>query len=297
MDPPTNLETSGFVSSRFVSQKEIDEAAQRKQEEWKAAYARLGQEPPPQEAEGEYDPRSLYERLNVQKETKREQWDEKMRMANQFRGLESDELQFLDEVAQEEREKQRRVERQDAEELAMFKSEVTQQPSSSSITTSTAPNTKPAGKTASSSTSLPRSGNKVKSLLKGVIRKKDTSILQQKTTTKTPVTGQVQPFVESEIQNERNGNGNGNDESSGKRKRSVSDSKAPPPQQQANVLAKRPPPPKATTAAALPPALGALGGYSSGSDDEEEEQDAAGTHLGGVGSAGEGDHAKTPRLA
>lgn len=44
-----------------------------------------------------------------------------MRMANQFRGLESDELQFLDEVAQEEREKQRRVERQDAEELALFK--------------------------------------------------------------------------------------------------------------------------------------------------------------------------------
>jgi hypothetical protein len=61
------------------------------------------------------------QRLNVQKETKREQWDEKMRMANQFRGLESDELQFLDEVAREEREKQRRVERQDAEELALFK--------------------------------------------------------------------------------------------------------------------------------------------------------------------------------
>jgi hypothetical protein len=42
-------------------------------------------------------------------------------MANQFRGLEADELQFLDETAQKERERQRKVERQDAEELAAFK--------------------------------------------------------------------------------------------------------------------------------------------------------------------------------
>ncbi|KAJ9103836.1 hypothetical protein QFC21_002298 [Naganishia friedmannii] len=290
MDPPTNLETSGFVSSRFVSQTEIDEAAQRKQEEWKAAYARLGQEPPPQETEGEYDPRSLYERLNVQKETKREQWDEKMRMANQFRGLESDELQFLDEVAQEEREKQRRVDRQDAEELALFKARQNKsslvpslptEVSSSTSTPSTNPttSTKPGGTITSSSTSapVPRAGNKVKSLLKGVIRKKDNSIPQQKPTT-TPA-GKPQPSAEVEIRNEC---GNGNEESSGKRKRLSTTSTPAPPPQQVKVPAK----PTSTT---LPPALGALGGYSSGSDDDEEEQ--------AKDSVKAGDSSKKARLA
>lgn len=38
--PLTGLQTSGSVSSRFVSQNELDEAKKRKDEEWKAAYAR-----------------------------------------------------------------------------------------------------------------------------------------------------------------------------------------------------------------------------------------------------------------
>ena len=38
--PVTGLQTSGSVSSRFVSQNELDEAKKRKDEEWKAAYAR-----------------------------------------------------------------------------------------------------------------------------------------------------------------------------------------------------------------------------------------------------------------
>jgi hypothetical protein len=49
------------VGSRFVSQDEIDLAKQRKEEQWKAAYARLGQDPPPQQQEDVYDGRSLAE--------------------------------------------------------------------------------------------------------------------------------------------------------------------------------------------------------------------------------------------
>jgi hypothetical protein len=64
---------------------------------------------------------STPKRLSTQKETKKEEWDAKMRMANQFRGLEADELQFLDETARVERERQRKVEMQDAEQLAAFK--------------------------------------------------------------------------------------------------------------------------------------------------------------------------------
>lgn len=56
------------VSSRFVSSKELEAASQKRQEEWKAAYERIGQEPPKQdEGEGTYDPRSLWEKLQENK--------------------------------------------------------------------------------------------------------------------------------------------------------------------------------------------------------------------------------------
>ncbi|KAI0080246.1 hypothetical protein K474DRAFT_1657948, partial [Panus rudis PR-1116 ss-1] len=53
--------SSGDVGSRFVSQAELDIAKQRREEQWKAAYARLGQEPPPAPAEDVFDGRSLAE--------------------------------------------------------------------------------------------------------------------------------------------------------------------------------------------------------------------------------------------
>ena len=60
--------SSSSVSSRFVSASDLEAAAQKRQEEWKAAYARIGQEPPAQDPEGEkYDPRSLWEKLNENK--------------------------------------------------------------------------------------------------------------------------------------------------------------------------------------------------------------------------------------
>lgn len=70
--------SGGVVGSRFITQDEIDAARQRKEEQWKAAYARyfalwycldhlthspirLGQEPPPQQEADHYDGRSLAE--------------------------------------------------------------------------------------------------------------------------------------------------------------------------------------------------------------------------------------------
>jgi len=75
--------STGIVGSRFVSQNEIDTAKARRDEQWRAAYARfysfmlfvapsyverlnylscrLGQEPPPQPVEDSYDGRSLAE--------------------------------------------------------------------------------------------------------------------------------------------------------------------------------------------------------------------------------------------
>jgi hypothetical protein len=44
-----------------------------------------------------------------------------MKLSNQFRGLEADELQFLDEVAKEKKDKERMVKEQESEELRAFK--------------------------------------------------------------------------------------------------------------------------------------------------------------------------------
>lgn len=62
---PAGLATG--VSSRFVSSKQLEEAQAKRQEEWKAAYARLGQEPPKEVVQESYDPRSLFERLQENK--------------------------------------------------------------------------------------------------------------------------------------------------------------------------------------------------------------------------------------
>lgn len=40
IDPVTSLAATGSVTSRFVSSNELDEAKKRREEEWKAAYAR-----------------------------------------------------------------------------------------------------------------------------------------------------------------------------------------------------------------------------------------------------------------
>ncbi|KJA29244.1 hypothetical protein HYPSUDRAFT_32643 [Hypholoma sublateritium FD-334 SS-4] len=55
--------SAGVVGSRFVTQDEVETAKLRREEQWKAAYARLGQEPPPQQQEEVYDGRSLAEVL------------------------------------------------------------------------------------------------------------------------------------------------------------------------------------------------------------------------------------------
>lgn len=76
-DAPVPSLTSGEIGSRFVSQTELDAANKKRDEAWKAAYARygsvtlhlfssieaftrLGQAPPPRE-EPVYDGRSLAE--------------------------------------------------------------------------------------------------------------------------------------------------------------------------------------------------------------------------------------------
>jgi len=60
--------SEGSVGSRFVSETDIDAANKVREEQWKAAYARIGQAPPKRpEDDASYDGRSLYEKLATNK--------------------------------------------------------------------------------------------------------------------------------------------------------------------------------------------------------------------------------------
>ncbi|XP_036399841.1 PSME3-interacting protein isoform X2 [Megalops cyprinoides] len=97
------------LGRKFVSESELEEKRKRRQEEWE----KVRKEDDPEEApEEEYDPRSLYERLQEQKDKKQEEYEEQFKFKNMVRGLDEDESSFLDEVSRQQSliEKQRRDE-------------------------------------------------------------------------------------------------------------------------------------------------------------------------------------------
>ncbi|KZP31215.1 hypothetical protein FIBSPDRAFT_945243 [Athelia psychrophila] len=119
-----SLQSSG-VGARFVSSTDIDAAKARRDEQWKAAYARLGQEPPPQPTnEDAFDGRSLAEKLAANKIAKQEEWEEKSKLANQFRALEEDEIMFLDSIRERQEEEERQREQKDGADVMDFKKAV-----------------------------------------------------------------------------------------------------------------------------------------------------------------------------
>ncbi|TFK76989.1 hypothetical protein BDN72DRAFT_830163 [Pluteus cervinus] len=116
--------SSGVVGSRFITQDEIEDAKARKEEQWKAAYARLGQEPPPRQQEDFSDGRSLAEKLAANKAAKQEEWEEKNKLANQFRALEEDEIMFLDSIRERQETEEKLRKQQEGEEVRNFREAV-----------------------------------------------------------------------------------------------------------------------------------------------------------------------------
>ncbi|XP_068588087.1 PSME3-interacting protein isoform X1 [Cebidichthys violaceus] len=97
------------LSRKFVSESELDEKRKKRQEEWE----KVRKPDDPEEApEEKYDPRSLFERLQEQKDKKQEEYDEQFKFRNMVRGLDEEETSFLDEVSRQQClvEKQRRDE-------------------------------------------------------------------------------------------------------------------------------------------------------------------------------------------
>ncbi|XP_077041303.1 PSME3-interacting protein isoform X1 [Agelaius phoeniceus] len=97
------------INKRFVSEAELEERRKRRQEEWEKVRKPEDPKECPEEA---YDPRSLYERLQEQREKKQQEFEEQFKFKNMVRGLDEDETHFLDEVSRQQEllEKQRREE-------------------------------------------------------------------------------------------------------------------------------------------------------------------------------------------
>merc|ERR1712183_46823 len=83
------------MSSGFVTETELEEKKRVRQEEWGRVRKPEDPETAPEEP---VDNRSLWERLNEQKQKKQDDWDEEHKFKNQFRGLNDEEVDFLDKI-------------------------------------------------------------------------------------------------------------------------------------------------------------------------------------------------------
>ncbi|XP_052438938.1 PSME3-interacting protein isoform X1 [Carassius gibelio] len=87
------------LSRKFVSESELDERRKKRQEEWEKV---RNPDDPEEAPEEKYDPRSLYERLQEQKDKKQEEFEEQLKFKNMVKGLDEDETSFLDEVSRKQ---------------------------------------------------------------------------------------------------------------------------------------------------------------------------------------------------
>ncbi|XP_045893085.1 PSME3-interacting protein isoform X2 [Micropterus dolomieu] len=117
------------LSRKFVSEAELEEKRKKRQEEWEKVRKPDDPEDAPEEA---YDPRSLFERLQEQKDKKQDEYEEQFKFRNMVRGLNEDESSFLDEVSRQQClvEKQRRDE--EKQELLEYRSALVKKASTES---------------------------------------------------------------------------------------------------------------------------------------------------------------------
>lgn len=108
------------MSSRFVSGGTIDEPNQR-DDEWRRAQQELEDERRRKAELGKQnDGKSLFEVLQQNKIAKQEAFEESIRLKNQFRSLDEDEVEFLDSLLESTRAKEAAVKKETAEHLAAY---------------------------------------------------------------------------------------------------------------------------------------------------------------------------------
>ncbi|XP_011617237.2 PSME3-interacting protein isoform X1 [Takifugu rubripes] len=117
------------LSRKFVSEAELDKRRQQRQEEWEKVRKPDDPEEAPEET---YDPRSLFERLQEQKDKKQEEFEEQFKFKNMVRGLDQDESNFLDEVSRQQCLLEKQTRDEEMQELLEYRSALMKQASTGS---------------------------------------------------------------------------------------------------------------------------------------------------------------------
>ncbi|KAF9549972.1 hypothetical protein EC957_002032 [Mortierella hygrophila] len=94
-----------------------------RKEEWEKAYAN-NENPPPIQEEVPYDPRTLYERLQEQRQKKTDAFAEATKFGNLIHKIDNDEFDFLSSLEDEDAKKKREQAEQEAEDLKNFRMNV-----------------------------------------------------------------------------------------------------------------------------------------------------------------------------
>lgn len=109
------------MSSGFVTETELAEARQKRQEEWEKVRQ---PEDPIERPEEPYDSRSLFDRLKEQRDKKDLEFEETQKLKNLIRGLDEDEVNFLDIVDKAKLDAEKKLQKQDDSELTEFRERV-----------------------------------------------------------------------------------------------------------------------------------------------------------------------------
>lgn len=184
----------------FVSENEIEDVRKKKQEEWE----KVRKESDPIECpEPVHDNKTLYERLQEQKQKKQDEWDEQHQLKNMIRGLDGDETVFLDLVAKQQEEIANRRFDEESQEIREYRDAVSQ---FQSAIIAEPTNTKPAGSAVSQRKSSQESGAKKSQLqlIAGAIKRKSSSSISQESPEKKSKTCDGFEKITSEIDEEKN---------------------------------------------------------------------------------------------
>jgi len=103
---------------QFLTEEQIELERQRRQADWERV--RSAQDPVEAPAEV-FDTRSLYEKLKVQHDAKKKEFEDMWAAKNSIRGLEEDETSFLARVDKAKLDKQRELKRMEQEEIEELK--------------------------------------------------------------------------------------------------------------------------------------------------------------------------------
>ncbi|KAI9748648.1 MAG: hypothetical protein M1815_003086 [Lichina confinis] len=109
------------MTSRFVAAGSTEEGA-RKPDDWDEARKDVEEARQRKEDEGRQEgEKSLYDILQQNKAAKQEAFEESIRLKNQFRSLDEDEVEFLDSVLESTRAKEAALKKETEEQLEVFR--------------------------------------------------------------------------------------------------------------------------------------------------------------------------------